>query len=285
MRYETDGNDQRIYVRQSWLNDALMCQQRAHLIELHPEDRRENDSALMGTAVHAGIEQVLNGEIFPSDIGEYSVEWFRNKEKELEAEGKCVTVTNTDPKNWSKHINSMAVAWVTDIMPHVPDGGETEFKFCVPITRVHNKLFEYELWFEGTADYVHPKGIWDWKTAARKYYEAEKQNQNIQSSVYAAALTALGKVDYTVNFNFGVLIRNASSTGQIVNVTRTERHAEWITQQAISVVNSFLLATNLGESVPRVMNDQHHLCSQRWCPVWSKCKGSIIGDNYNAQEA
>jgi len=31
-------------------------------------------------------------------------------------------------------------------------------------------------------------------------------------------------------------------------------------------------------------NDQHFLCSQRWCPVWDKCKGSYIGSD-NAEEA
>lgn len=282
MRYESDGIHQRIYVRQSWLNDALMCPQRAHLIEKHPEMRRENDSALMGTAVHAGIEQVLNGQVSPSDIGDFCVGWFRSKKAELESEGREVNITNTDPKNWNTHISSMAQAWVNDILPHVPAGGETEVKFSVPIKRVENHLFEYDLWFEGTADYVHSTGVWDWKTAARKYYEAEKQSQNIQSSVYATALTTLGKIDYTVNFNFGVMIRNASSTGQIVNVTRTEQHAEWIIGQAVSVVNSFLLATNLGDE-PRVMNDQHHLCSERWCPVWSKCKGSALSNTTDTE--
>jgi hypothetical protein len=282
VKVETVDNVMRICVRQSWLNDALMCPERARLTELFPESRRENDSALMGTAVHAGIEQVLNGEIFPSDIGEYCVEWFRNKEKELEAEGKQVNITNTDPSNWGKHINSMALAWVSDIMPHVPDGGQTEARFNVHVATVESPHFNYELHFEGTADYVHPTGIWDWKTAARKYYEAEKQSQNIQSAVYATAFTKLGVVEYAVNFNFGVMIRNASSTGQIVNVTRTERHAEWITQQAISVVNSFLLARSLPDN-RQVMNDQHHLCSERWCPVWSKCKGSIMSDTTDTE--
>jgi hypothetical protein len=291
MRVETDSNGAKIFIRQSWLNDALMCQERARLTELFPESRRENDSALMGTAVHAGIEQVLNGEIFASDIGEYCVQWFRNKEKELKAEGKEVNITNTDPKNWGKHINSMALAWVSDIMPHVPDGGQTEAKFCVEVAQVDNSLFEsilhpsgsYKLFFEGTADYVHSTGIWDWKTAARKYYEAEKQSQNIQSAVYATAFTKLGVVDYAVNFNFGVMIRNASSTGQIVNVTRTERHADWIINQTVGLVNSVLLARRYLPNQRQVMNDQHHLCSERWCPVWSKCKGSILSNTTDTE--
>jgi hypothetical protein len=291
MRVETNSSGAKIFVRQSWLNDALMCPERARLTELHPEMRRENDSALMGTAVHAGIEQVLNNGLPASDIGEFCVGWFRSKKAELEAEGRGVTITNTDPKNWNTHISSMANAWVKDILPFVPAGGQTEAQFCVAVARIENSLFEsllhpsgsYELFFEGTADYVHASGIWDWKTAARKYYEAEKQSQNIQSAVYATAFTKLGVVDYAVNFNFGVMIRNASSTGQIVNVTRTERHADWIVNQATSLVNSVLLARRYLPNQRQIMNDQHHLCSERWCPVWSKCKGSILSDTTDTE--
>lgn len=288
MRLENDNGTSvnRIYVRQSWLGDALMCPERARLTALYPEERRENDSAMMGTAVHAGIEAVLRGEIEARDIAERSVHAFRSKEKELLAEGKSVNITNTDPKNWDKHIASMAEAWARDIMPHVPEGGECEYKFEAKVAEVENSMWQYELWFEGTMDYMHHDGIWDWKTAARKYYEAEKQSQNIQSSVYAAAATRMGLCDYTVNFNFGVMIRNASSTGQIVHVTRTQEHDNWITTQTTSLVNSILLAQGHLPTERWLMNDQHHLCSQRWCPVWSKCKGSLIGsDTTNAEEA
>lgn len=276
----------KIYVRQSWLGDALMCPERARLIALHPETRKENDSAMMGTAVHAGIEAVLRGEIVPADIADHSVNAFRTRQKELQSEGKSINITNTDPKNWDKHIASMADAWARDIMPHVPEGGDCEWKFESKIAHVENEVFEYELWFEGTMDYFHPQGIWDWKTAARKYYQAEKQTQNIQSAVYAEAATRLGLIDYDVEFNFGVMIRNASSTGQIVPVVRTAKHGEWITGQTIALVNNLLTVKLHMPSTRWLVNDQHFLCSQRWCPVWEYCKGSYIpSDNNNAEEA
>ena len=130
MRIENNGGYDvtKIYIRQSWLGDALMCPERARLIALHPETRKENDSAMMGTAVHAGIEAVLRGEIASSDIAESSVNAFRTKEKELLSEGKSINITNTEPRNWDKHIASMAEAWARDIMPHVPEGGECEYK-------------------------------------------------------------------------------------------------------------------------------------------------------------
>lgn len=286
MREEQNTPYHRIYVRQSWLNDALMCPERARLSALHPDTRRENDSAVMGTAVHAGIEAVLNGAIQPDEIGSRAVYEFDLIRANLAEDGKEVTVTNTDPKNWTKHIASMAEAWSRDIYPHVPLGGTTEMKFEVPVTVYEDHNFQYELWYEGTMDYVCANSIWDWKTAARKYYEAEKQSQNIQSAVYATAANKLGLLDYTVNFNFGVMIRNASSTGQIVHVTRTQKHSDWIVSQTIALVNSVLLAKrHLSGDSRWMMNDQHHLCSERWCPVWSLCKGALVGESLTAEEA
>jgi hypothetical protein len=288
MRIENnEGKDvNRIYIRQSWLGDALMCPERARLIELNPSARKENDSAMMGTAVHAGIEKVLNNEIDPKEIAEYSIHAFRSSEQDLWSQGKQINITNTEPRNWDKHIGSMADAWVRDIMPSVPQGGQTEFPFSVKVGAIANAQYEYELHFEGTMDYMHPSGIWDWKTAARKYYEGEKQSQNIQSAIYAEAASRLGLTDYPVDFNFGVMIRNGSSTGQIVKIKRTPEHAKWVITQATSIINSILLNKIYLPSERWLINDQHFLCSQRWCPVWSMCKGSFINETTNnAEEA
>ena len=94
MRIENDNGTSvnRIYVRQSWLGDALMCPERARLGSLHPELRRENDSAMMGTAVHVGIEAVLNGELDPQYIGDHSVESFRWTEKEMKGKGGVLEI-------------------------------------------------------------------------------------------------------------------------------------------------------------------------------------------------
>ena len=286
MRIEEENGITRIYVRQSWLGDALMCPERARLISLHPETRKENDSAMMGTACHAGIEAVLRDEISPLSIGEYSISSFSAAETDLLNQNKKINITNTEPRNWDKHIASMSDAWVRDIMPLVPKGGVSEFKFSAKVADVADAIFPYELWFEGTMDYFHPTEIWDWKTAARKYYQAEKQNQNIQSAVYAKAATSLGLIDYDVKFNFGVMIRNASSTGQIVPVVRTANHGDWIVEQTKTLVNNLLTISNRWPSSRWLANDQHFLCSERLCPVWSMCKGSYIAsDNNNAEEA
>lgn len=288
MRIENNipNSPDRIYIRQSWLNDALMCPERARLMELNPSARKENDSAMMGTACHSGIEAVLNKQIKPDEIGDYSVNSFKAAEQDLWTQGKSINITNTEPRNWEKHIASMSEAWVKDIMPHVPEGGQTEYKFATKVGAISNALYEYELYFEGTMDYIHPTGIWDWKTAARKYYEGEKQMQNIQSAIYCQAGVNLGLVEYPVDFSFGVMIRNASSTGQIVTIKRREEHAKWVIAQATALVNTILTNKIYLPSERWLVNDQHFLCSKRWCPVWSMCKGSFIHESTNnAEEA
>ena len=272
--------ENKIFIRQSWLGDALMCPERARLSALHPESRKENDSAMMGTACHTAIEAILNEELSAEHMGDHAVEAFRWKEKELIEIGKAINITNTNPSHWNTHIRSMCDAWLRDIYPNVPLGGTSEFKFSTQVGMID----DYELHFEGTMDYFHQESIWDWKTAGRKYYQAEKQSQNIQSSIYTKAAYEMGMIDYPATFKFGVMIRNASSTGQIVSVSRTEAHGNWIVEQATALARTVLMYNKQGTGGRWLINDQHFLCSQRWCPVWDKCKGSYLNSD-NAEEA
>ena len=124
MRVVSDESGVSVFVRQSWLNDAMMCPERSRLLKLFPESRRENDSAMMGTAVHKGIEAVLTGVVSDADAaGEFAVEWFKSRRQELIAEGRDVFVTNTNPLQWYSHIDTMAKAWFRDVSPLVERGG------------------------------------------------------------------------------------------------------------------------------------------------------------------
>lgn len=279
-------SEDRIYIRQSWLGDALLCPERARLIEQNPDLKRYNDSAAMGTAVHSAIEQVLNNTCTTADIGEAAVEAFRIiRSEEIATTGNDIRITNTDPAKWNTHIFSMAEAWRNDIYPDLPLGGKTEFQFAVQVGEIERYLptdngdTHHELWFEGTMDYITKDAIYDWKTAARKYSQYEKQNQNVQSSVYCKAAVNLGLCEWPVSFNFGVMQRNASSTGQVVTVERTRGHGKWIVEQATNMANMVLAMQTVSPSTPWVTNDQHFLCSLRWCPVYQLCKGRYIGGN------
>lgn len=271
-----DEETKRVYVRQSWLGDSMLCQERGRRMIVSPEFRTTNDSAAMGTAVHAGIEAVMRGVIDPKDAHHVSVK----KLDQLRDEG--IKVTNTDPSTWEDLVRSMTNAWVSGIYPEVPLGGVSERKFEYNSGAV---VGGYELWFEGTMDYSHESGLWDWKTAARKYSLLEKQTQSIQASVYAGHALSEGRVDEdgTVSFTFGVMIRTMKGESQLVRIKRNSAHVMWVTEQAKTLVGSALALRSQDGSWNRswLKNDQHFLCSDRWCPWWSVCKGVFIQDTDN----
>ena len=183
MKIEEDNK--RIYVRQSWLGDTLMCMQRGKFQITHPEFRSGSDATIMGTAVHAAIERVLVGDLDPSKIAGVAQESL----EALMAEDNWKQ-TNIKPDTMMPHTGLMAETWVRDIMPHVTFGGEVEYKFKVPtpaLVQVGNDL--YEIWFEGTMDYLSPDGVlWDWKTSSRKYSQSEKQKQNVAAHYWPSAV-------------------------------------------------------------------------------------------------
>jgi hypothetical protein len=274
-----DEENKRVYVRQSWLGDAMLCQERGRRMMVSPEFRTTNDSAVMGTAVHAGIEAVLNGAIDAKDAHHVSVAKL-NHIKETEH----VKVTNTDPSTWEDLVRSMTNAFVSGVLPEVPLGGKSEYKF----EYFSNAMVDgYTIWFEGTMDYFHPTGVWDWKTAARKYSLLEKQTQSIQASIYSGYALQSGEVevdtDGNIGFNFGVLLRNLKGDSQIVRIKRNSAHSMWVTEQAITLVRLALAMRETdGEfNRPWLKNDQHFLCSERWCPWWSVCKGVYVQDKDN----
>ena len=273
-----DEENKRVYVRQSWLGDAMLCQERGRRMMVSPEFRTTNDSAVMGTAVHAGIEAVLTNKIDARDAHHVSVAKL-NHIKETEN----VKVTNTDPSSWEDLVRSMTNAWVSGVLPEVPLGGDSERKFEYSSDTFVNG---YELWFEGTMDYMHDTGLWDWKTAARKYSLLEKQTQSIQASIYAGYALSTGDVSLdaegNVDFTFGVMIRNMKGESQLVRIKRSSAHVMWVTEQATTLVRLALaMREDDGFNKPWLKNDQHFLCSARWCPWWSVCKGVFVQDKDN----
>jgi hypothetical protein len=198
-------------------------------------------------------------------------------------ETENVKVTNTDPSSWEDLVRSMTNAWVSSVLPEVPLGGKSEHKFEYCSNTI---VSGYELWFEGTMDYMHETGLWDWKTAARKYSLLEKQTQSIQASIYAGYALSTGDVSLdaegNVGFTFGVMIRNMKGESQIVRIKRSSAHVMWVTEQAATLVRSALaMREDNGFNKPWLKNDQHFLCSARWCPWWSVCKGVFIQDKDN----
>lgn len=266
MRHDPTTN--RIYVRQSWLGTYLTCPQRSRYDLVMPALRRGSDATAVGTGVHSAIEGYLLGQY--DDLDSMIARANESVAMELADPNLKLSKISADPEQLRLSVMAMVVAWWDDIRPAVALGGLVEHRFASPLLTGG----EAELWLEGTMDYVAPDGtIWDWKTASRSYYAKEKQKHSHQATCYVAAARALGLVDNgdePTPFRFGVMIRQTTPKAQIVTVSRTIEHVEWLKRQVASVITS---AKIVGVEREWAINDQHNLCSSTWCDYWSVCKG------------
>ena len=259
-----------IWFRQSWLDTAFRCPERGRQAIVKPEwDEMTSDSALIGTAVHHGIEQFLHGNVgSPTQIAG-------------EAEGFLSGYT--DDIKWTKYeqfgdlvdqATVCAQGWVNDILPHLPnlDDARPEVNFKIPLWSQHG----YTIGITGTIDLVADNQLWDWKTSARVYNARDKQKHAIQPTIYAmAALNSdlVTATSFPIDFTYGVMIRGSKPKGQILKVTRFQGHADFATKRMMQLVDMYHFY-GLDKTWP--MNDDHFLCNSTWCPWWSICKGTHL---------
>jgi hypothetical protein len=262
-----DKENGRVYARQSFLNDVMICPERARYKMLYPDVSGPSDATIMGTAVHSGIEHFLRGDGPASDIAEVALS------EHARLKSQPHTVTNLDPDKAETQIQSMTTAFVDGIMPIVELGGYVEHKFQYPTGMF---IGDWEVWAEGTMDYLTPSGVvWDWKTSSRPYNARDKQATSIQATVYGGAVVYAGLADWPVDFRYGVMVRNLTPKPQIVNLMRNEAHMNWLRKTLEPVVRMTLQ----GLDNPWPMNDTSALCSSKWCPFWSMCKGAFCSDS------
>jgi len=279
MIIESLNDETVVWVRQSWLNDAMLCPERARLGVLKPEWRSGSDATILGTAVHTAIEQVLLGACATSDIKDAFTIGLKEA-MEKEPNFKFNSMDSID--DMKKYGALMCDSFVRDIYQYVQPGGEVEKTFATHLNTVTNPADgqTVRIMLSGTMDYLQPDGtVWDWKTSARKYSQGEKQRQSIQASVYCYAVVNNGWASgWPARFNYGVMTRTNNSAGQIVPVVRTESHARWLQSQVTNIVLSGLA---VGMENPWFANDQNNLCSSKWCNFWSICKGSSVSESDN----
>jgi len=268
MRFDPTTN--RVYIRQSFLGDYLLCPQRAKYGITKPQMKRGSDATAIGTAVHAGIEAVLCGDITDEDT--FCDLVTSHVLVELDKDIKHTGITDDMPKLW-ECVEAMSVAWWTKIRPHVPLGGLVEHSFTSPTGMLTANGME--IWFEGTIDYVAPDGIlWDWKTSTRPYFGKEKQKIAHQPTVYIDAMRTNGVIPNGVEptlFRFGVMVRQETPKAQIITMSRGQDQVAWIRRQTKSCADTAIASWGAQDWV---MNDTSALCSAKWCDFWSICKGA-----------
>lgn len=270
----TNDDERRIYVRQSWLGDLMICPQRANLALTMPMFRSGSDATAIGTGVHSAIEWALGGHKDHTSIDTDEMIAFAQMQVAVELE-KPVKLTRISdkPDTIPIAVGAMVTGWLESIAPQVEWGGKIEHKFQYPTGYL--AVNGYEIWMEGTMDYITPDGvIWDWKTSSRAYNESEKQKKAHQPTVYCAAAVSTGLAEGDEQtFRFGVMVRQQSPKPQVVEVTRTRAHYDFLHRQAKAAVDQAVISSGQRDWF---MNDQHTLCSSTWCDYWSICKGSHI---------
>jgi hypothetical protein len=267
IEYDADGIT-RVYFRQSWINDFLLCNDRARLAV---DSEATNEAAALGTSLHSGIEAALRrNAVTPSEVLEIS----RNTLVGLEptfvydelTRDKCVAFL----AHWSNMLRSQPEFLSLIVNPDAL----IEHEFDVPLAYRGN----VELRLTGTIDAVdRPNYLVDWKTTGRKYQRWEKQRWAVQPTVYAEACRQMGWIESdTVDFRFVVFQKSLSVPApEVIRVTRGPGHTAWLTRM-------LWRAYDLDDLDEWPLNDNHALCSQKWCPVWDKCKGLYIKPDFNA---
>jgi hypothetical protein len=184
-----------------------------------------------------------------------------------------------------QHLSTACMAWERGVLPQLGDPVYVEQHFSLPFFEAVLPDPEYGLRngtevcvdLEGTIDY----GDWsvkDWKTCSdpRKYqggYGGEGwqlRRWGIQPTVYCWAARELGDLSEPLSFSYAAVEKTQPNVHWL-EVTRTQSDFDWLKRLCWNVVK--MLESDLDEWP---LNDQSALCSEKWCPAWDACKGSVL---------
>jgi hypothetical protein len=252
---------------QSWLNTFDLCNERAryeHLLE----DQPDSDAAATGTAVHSTIEYALRARYegldhVPLDV---LVEFFHHELDAMPYEHVKWKGDDAPHKFGELCVRN----WYADVLPTLPFMGvELERKFRLPLIDDEHRFVE----LGGTIDY-YADPLRDWKTSGRgEYEEWEYRRWAIQPTVYTWARYQLEVAEgrtpnLPMEFEYVVLGRHGA---QRFTVTRTPEHWAWMHDKVLTA--ALLIEAELPEWPKQ---DNHALCSPKWCDAWAECKGKFF---------
>ena len=230
--------------------------------------RKESDATAIGSSMHAGIEAVLRGSTLEAGAAACAT-----KLDELMALPEFQFVQIKTPETAHRTLERLYWTWCNEINPQLPRAVLVEHPFDIMLYTDQQR----EVRLRGAIDMVDEFGeIWDWKSAGRPYEQWEIDRYKIQPTAYAMGLlmsTDPSMFDNAhpndeVKFNYAVMMKSSQDCS-VYSTTRTPAHWSWFTEQCVSIVK--LIEANL-DSWP--LNDQHALCSPKWCAAWDTCKGS-----------
>jgi len=266
MRYDPENNV--FWWRQSSFNTFMACPEK---LRTRPLVEIPSDAAALGTALHAVIEKDLTVGL---DMDGLQVAAYAALE-ELWNEG--VRQVQHGFNTSFAILQNCVFAWAKAeprenlLRAHYADRLTVEESFDWKVGDVGGT----EVRIEGRIDAVEQPSrssrgiVWDWKTSGRQYETWEHQRWGIQPSFYTLA-TGIR------DFHYLVFIKRVTQEPevQIVKVTRSEAHWNWLVQQLLAATSYVL---SVGFDRPWLTNDHSALCSPKWCPNWDGCKGVHLG--------
>lgn len=285
MRFDDNG----IHIHQSDLKNHCLEKLRLETVAVGP--RIENDAATVGTALHAVIEQELAGNLYATehDAQGNAARIYLELLEEYAADGKPYALSSFNSHERAiDMLAALASKWYRSNerqeLLHCAEEPLIEWHFDLPFTTVPAKKFgkrqeEIPVFLSGTADIVYNNQVWDWKTAGSEYRRWEYQRWGRQPDVYTWAAVKSGLLvpdrNGQVEFLFKVFVRNNNlgEQPQTVTVQRSANNWAWLETMVHRLVN---FAYNMGLDREWPLDDQHVLCSPKWCTFFDMCKGNFV---------
>jgi hypothetical protein len=284
---QVDVETRTVTVRQSWLNTFLDCPERGRLSAIRAADDGPSDATAIGTAMHFAVEEALNAIIDgrpPLDLDDM-LQAFHNEFATIAEHGEGgvpMRWVKRKPIPAKKYGESMVERFYNYVLPHLnPVATEVGFG---PVT-LGVSASGWTVRVQGSIDCVdYELGLVDWKSASRVYTPWEKRRWSVQPTVYLAAAQAEGLTLETDGgipdvFHYVVMPDVPPENRdwiQLIQVTRAGTQREWLVDQVADIAT---LVERMGFDVAWPKRDQHALCSEKWCPYWSGCKGKFLGDD------
>lgn len=255
----------KITIRPSSIDTFLQCPQQWYQVFIHGRISIPNSRALVGTAIHKGVEVMWEDCMTaktiihsPSAMADAAIETW----KEAAHDGVQYE-SGEDENTCAKEILVGLDIFVEDIVPWVSIPTAVEQRYTVKIE--DHPIVEA---ISGTLDYINADlgFIADVKTGKRKH---DVRNSQTQQSIYR----------YLVEEN-GVKV-NGSMIHNVVLKAKPDGHvmdASINVDQAKSTVNTLLDTLELLHKDvvdPDMLfrgNPKYHFCSPKYCAFYNECK-------------
>lgn len=287
----TSGEDgQLVYeLHQSDINTYLICPERARASWAGEVSDPPNDRTAVGTAVHAGIEELLRGGSADDALRMTHMAWVREtatpgfRYVKAKAEETCI-----------RHIHRALAAWHRYVYPTLgnPLLVERSFDLRLDVGAVAGPgvpLQPIEIRLAGRIDHGDELGLYDWKvtTHDHKYTVGfggdgwQLQRWGIQPSVYTWAVHQLGIYEPPVDFTYVAL---HPTTGKVTYLPCSRSEGDWAVLRKLCWN---IVGQHLAGAAEWPLNNQHALCSADWCPNHPACMGAVCtpsSDTENHEE-